>query len=66
MTYEDKIVEDTLKKVKEGMRKVINRRLRGKDYYELRVKENKFDMYCRYILLGFYQEAFKQGVYTAK
>jgi hypothetical protein len=65
MSYEDKIVKDVLIELKSLMRKAINRKVRGKVYYELRIKEHKFEE-AKFILLKLYQEAFKQGVYTAK
>jgi hypothetical protein len=60
MTYEEKIIDDTLKELKTNMREVnVN------NTKEYRVAMNKIGSF-RFVLLKLYQEGFKQRVYTVK
>ncbi len=60
MTYEEKAVEDCIKELVKEMRI-----FRDKTHEELRIAKSKTNNF-KFILMKFYQEAFKQGVYTAK
>lgn len=58
MTYESKLVSDTLQKLKDLMNHFPSR----KEYAINEKKIREFEL----ILTQFYLEAFKQGVYTTK
>lgn len=63
--YQDRRCNDCIEEIKKNMRKCLSKSENGNNYYEFRISEGVLNR-IMIPLLKLYQDAFAQGVYTAK